>query len=71
MLHVNDFLERQTQDALDQSHSKLIVAAPLAAQRSINVFMMRTIEDMLLFKPLRAFFELLIVLLLTEKALSK
>ena len=24
----NDFLERQTQDALDQSHSKLIAAAP-------------------------------------------
>ena len=33
----NDFLERQTQDALDQSHSKLISAAPLAAQRLIDV----------------------------------
>ena len=33
----NDFLERQTQDALDQSHSKLIAAAPLAAQRLIDV----------------------------------
>ena len=33
----NDFLERQTQDALDQSHSKLITAAPLAAQRLIDV----------------------------------
>ena len=32
-----DFLERQTQDALDQSHSKLIAAAPLAAQRLIDV----------------------------------
>ena len=31
------FLERQTQDALDQSHSKLIAAAPLAAQRLIDV----------------------------------
>ena len=26
-----NFLERQTQDALDQSHSKLIAAAPAAA----------------------------------------
>ncbi len=38
----NDFLERQTQDALDQSHSKLIAAAPIAAapnaaQRLIDV----------------------------------
>ena len=33
----NEFLERQTQDALDQSHSKLIAAAPLAAQRLIDV----------------------------------
>ena len=33
----NNFLERQTQDALDQSHSKLISAAPLAAQRLIDV----------------------------------
>ncbi len=33
----NDFLERQTQDALDQSHSKLIATAPLAAQRLIDV----------------------------------
>ena len=33
----NDFLERQTQDALDQNHSKLIAAAPLAAQRLIDV----------------------------------
>ena len=33
----NVFLERQTQDALDQSHSKLIAAAPLAAQRLIDV----------------------------------
>ena len=33
----NKFLERQTQDALDQSHSKLIAAAPLAAQRLIDV----------------------------------
>ena len=32
-----DFLERQTQDALDQSHSKLIAAAPAAAQRLIEV----------------------------------
>ena len=32
-----DFLERQTQDALDQSHSKLIAAAPAAAQRLIDV----------------------------------
>ena len=32
-----NFLERQTQDALDQSHSKLIAAAPLAAQRLIDV----------------------------------
>ena len=32
-----DFLERQTQDALDQSHSKLIAAAPSAAQRLIDV----------------------------------
>ena len=32
-----DFLERQTQDALDQSHSKLIAAAPLEAQRLIDV----------------------------------
>ena len=31
------FLERQTQDALDQSHSKLIAAVPLAAQRLIDV----------------------------------
>ena len=31
------FLERQTQDALDQSHSKLIAAAPLAAERLIDV----------------------------------
>ena len=28
-----DFLKRQTQDALEQSHSQLIAAAPLAAQR--------------------------------------
>ena len=33
----NDFLERQTQDSLDRSHSKLIAAAPLAAQRLIDV----------------------------------
>ena len=33
----NKFLERQTQDALDQSHSKLIAAAPAAAQRLIDV----------------------------------
>ena len=33
----NEFLERQTQDALDQSHSKLIAAAPRAAQRLIDV----------------------------------
>ena len=33
----NNFLERQTQDALDQSHSKLIAAAPIAAQRLIDV----------------------------------
>ena len=33
----NEFLERQTQDAFDQSHSKLIAAAPLAAQRLIDV----------------------------------
>ena len=32
-----EFLERQTQDALDQSHSKLIAAAPAAAQRLIDV----------------------------------
>ena len=32
-----DFLERQTQDALDQSHSKLIAAAPLAEERLIDV----------------------------------
>ena len=32
-----NFLERQTQDALDQSHSKLIAAAPHAAQRLIDV----------------------------------
>ena len=32
-----DFLERQTQDALDQSHSKLIEAAPAAAQQLIDV----------------------------------
>ena len=30
-------MEHQTQDALDQSHSKLIAAAPLAAQRLIDV----------------------------------
>ena len=36
-LDVNEFLERQTQDALDQSHVKLIAAAPLAAQRLIDV----------------------------------
>ena len=33
----NEFLERQTQDALDHSHSKFIAAAPTAAQRLINV----------------------------------
>ena len=33
----NEFVERQTQDALDQSHSKLIAAAPIAAQRLIDV----------------------------------
>ena len=33
----NEFLERQTQDALDQSHSKLIAAAPAAAQRLIDI----------------------------------
>ena len=33
----NEFLERQMQDALDQSHSKLMTAAPLAAQRLIDV----------------------------------
>ena len=33
----NEFLERQIQDALDQSHSKLIAAAPAAAQRLIDV----------------------------------
>ena len=32
-----NFLERQTQDALDQSHSKFIAAAPAAAQRLIDV----------------------------------
>ena len=30
-------MERQTQEALDQSHNKLIAAAPLAAQRLIDV----------------------------------
>ena len=30
-------MDCQTQDALDQSHSKLIAAAPLAAQRLIDV----------------------------------
>ena len=34
----NKFLERQTQDAIDQSHSKLIAAAPLAAQRLIRCY---------------------------------
>ena len=33
----NEFLERQKQDALDKSHSKLIAAAPAAAQRLIDV----------------------------------
>ena len=33
----NEFLERQTQDALDQIHSKLISAVPAAAQRLIDV----------------------------------
>ena len=33
----NEFLERQTKDVLDQSHSKLIAAAPAAAQRLIDV----------------------------------
>ena len=33
----NEILEHQTQDALDQSHSKLIAAAPKAAQRLIDV----------------------------------
>ena len=33
----NEFLERQRQDALDQSHSKLIAAAPTAAQRLSDV----------------------------------
>ena len=32
-----DLLERQTKDALDQSHRKLIAAEPLAAQRLIDV----------------------------------
>ena len=32
-----DFLERQTQDALDKSHIKLIAAAPAAAQQLIDV----------------------------------
>ena len=35
--YATDFLERQRQDALDQSHSKLIAAAPIAAQRLIDV----------------------------------
>ena len=35
--NANDFLERQTQDVLDQSHSKLIAAAPAAAQRFIDM----------------------------------
>ncbi len=42
----NEFLERQTQDALDQSHSKLIAAEPAAAQRLIDVINDETIEDM-------------------------
>ena len=33
----NELLKRQTQDALDQSHRKLIAALPLAAQRLIDV----------------------------------
>ncbi len=32
-----NFLERQTQDVLDQSHSNLIAAAPAASQRLIDV----------------------------------
>tara|TARA_Y100001968_G_C18703328_1_gene412275 strand:+ start:193 stop:462 length:270 start_codon:yes stop_codon:yes gene_type:complete len=32
----NDFPERQTQDAFDKNHSKLIAAAPTAAQRLIG-----------------------------------
>ena len=32
----NEFLEHQTQDALAKSHSKLIAAAPTAAQRLID-----------------------------------
>ena len=33
----NEFLERQIQDALDKSHSKLIAAAPATAQRLIDI----------------------------------
>ena len=33
----NEFPERQKQDALDQSHSKLIAAAFIAAQRLIDL----------------------------------
>tara|TARA_Y100000589_G_scaffold258693_1_gene248093 strand:+ start:124 stop:456 length:333 start_codon:yes stop_codon:yes gene_type:complete len=56
----NDSLERQTQEALDQGHSKHTAAAPLAAPRFIDVISTRTIEDMLLFQPLRVYLGLLI-----------
>ena len=42
----NEFLERQTQDALDQNHSKLIAAAPTAAQRLIDVINDENNRDM-------------------------
>ena len=63
----NDFLERQTQDALDQSHSKLIAAAPAAAQRLIDVINDENNRGYVDVQAVESLFELLIVVLQIER----
>ena len=68
----NDFLERQTQDALDQSHSKLIAAAPLAAQRLIEVINDESNRGYIIVQAVESLFRIIDrgITLLIERMLS-
>ena len=54
-----DFLKRQTQDALEQSHSKLIAAAPVAAQRLIDVINDESNRGYVVVKPVESLFRII------------
>ena len=54
-----DFLKRQTQEALEQSHSKLIAAAPLAAQRLIDVINDESNRGYVVVKPVESLFRII------------